>query len=267
MRGILFLTFNIYVYFCISRNYYLLNMLQTTEGVVLRAVKYKETILLVDAFTEDFGRVTFQVTLPRSRKAVLRASLFQPLTLVEWVADVRPTSSVCKVTEAKLVSPFASIPFDPFKSAIVLFLSEFLYRAIRDESVNSALFAYIKYSLCWLDACESGFANFHLVFLMRFSRFLGLYPNLDDYAPGAYFDLLNGCFTSLCPLHHAFYLGQEESSRLLTLMRMNYDTMHLFEMSRQERTRCLMVLNEYYRLHLPNFPVLKSLEVLKELFD
>jgi len=242
-------------------------MLQTTEGIVLRTVKYKETALLVDAYTEDLGRVTFHVALPRSKKAALRASLFQPLTLVEWVADIRPASSVFKVTEAKLAYPFASIPFDPCKSAIVLFLAEFLYRVIRDESANLALFSYLKYSLCWLDACESAFANFHLVFLMRFSRFLGLYPNLDDYSPGAYFDLLNGCFTSSCPLHHTFYLGQEESSRLLTLMRMNYDTMHLFAMNRQERARCLMVLNEFYRLHVPNFPVLKSLDVLKELFD
>jgi DNA repair protein recO len=26
-------------------------------------------------------------------------------------------------------------------------------------------------------------------------------------------------------------------------------------------------MNDYYRLHLPDFPALKSLEVLKELFD
>lgn len=44
-------------------------------------------------------------------------------------------------------------------------------------------------------------------------------------------------------------------------------TMHLFAMSRAERSRCLELINEYYRLHLPDFPVLKSLEVLKELFD
>ena len=49
--------------------------------------------------------------------------------------------------------------------------------------------------------------------------------------------------------------------------RMNYETMHLFTMNRLERTRCLNIMNEYYRLHLPDFPVLKSLEVLKELFD
>ena len=51
------------------------------------------------------------------------------------------------------------------------------------------------------------------------------------------------------------------------LMRMNYETMHLFDMNRTERARCLTIMNEYYRLHLPDFPVLKSLEVLKELFD
>ena len=59
----------------------------------------------------------------------------------------------------------------------------------------------------------------------------------------------------------------EEAARLTRLMRMNYETMHLFAMSRMERARCLTIMNEYYRLHLPDFPVLKSLEVLKELFD
>ncbi len=242
-------------------------MLQTTEGIILRTTKYKDSALLVEAYTEAMGRASFLVVLPRSRKATLRAALFQPLSLVELVAEVRPSSSLHKVSEAKLSCPFASIPFDPFKQAIVLFLSEFLYRAVRHEQASPALFAYLKHSICWLDACRKNFANFHLVFLMRFSRFLGLYPNLDDYRPGAYFDLLNACFTPLRPQQHAFYIGTEESSRLLTLMRMNYDTMHLFAMSRAERTRCLTVLNDYYRLHLPNFPVLKSLDVLKELFD
>ncbi len=47
---------------------------------------------------------------------------------------------------------------------------------------------------------------------------------------------------------------------------MNYDTMHLFAMSRAERNRCVDVMMEYYRLHLPDFPEMKSLPVLKELF-
>ena len=90
---------------------------------------------------------------------------------------------------------------------------------------------------------------------------------LEDYHSGDYFDLQNACFTPLRPQLHSDYIGQEEASRLTGLMRMNYETMHLFAMSRTERARCLAIMNEYYRLHLPDFPVLKSLEVLKELFD
>ena len=102
---------------------------------------------------------------------------------------------------------------------------------------------------------------------MRLSRFLGLYPNWENYHPGDYFDLQNACFTSLRPQRHSDYLLPEEAAKLTDLMRMNYKTMHLFAMNRAERARCLTFINDYYRLHLPDFPVLKSLEVLKELFD
>lgn len=56
---------------------------------------------------------------------------------------------------------------------MALFLSEFLYRAVREEAENRPLFAYLQHSIIWLDECGGGFANFHLVFLMRLSRFWG----------------------------------------------------------------------------------------------
>ena len=165
-------------------------MLQKTLGIVLHTLKYKDTSLIADIYTEVAGRASFMVSIPRSRKAAVKPVLFQPLALVELEADFRPNATIYKVKEAKSLYPFATLPYDPYKSAIALFLSEFLYRAVR-----------------------------------------------------------------------------EEAARLTQLMRMNYETMHLFTMNRLERTRCLNIMNEYYRLHLPDFPVLKSLEVLKELFD
>ena len=203
-------------------------MLQKTQGIVLHSLKYKDTSIIVDIYTEVSGRASFLVPVSRSRKAAVKSVLFQPLSLVELEADFRPNTAIYKVKEAKSFYPFTSI---------------------------------------WLDECGSGFANFHLVFLMRLSRFLGLYPNLEDYHGGDYFDLQNACFTPLRPQLHSDYIAPEEAARLTRLMRMNYETMHLFAMSRIERARCLTIMNEYYRLHLPDFPVLKSLEVLKELFD
>ena len=48
---------------------------------------------------------------------------------------------------------------------------------------------------------------------------------------------------------------------------MNYPTMHLFRLSRQQRQRILRTLTDYYRLHLPLFGPLHSLEVLSAVLD
>lgn len=241
-------------------------MLQKTVGIVLHILKYSDTSNIVEMYTELSGRASFLVAVPRSRKAAVKSVLFQPLALIEFEADFRPNATLYKIKEAKSFYPFSSIPYDPYKSAIALFLAEFLYRAIREEAENRPLFAYLVHSITWLDECRDGFANFHLVFLMRLSRFLGLYPNLEDYQEGDYFDMLNAYFVSLRPQLHSSFINPEESGRLIRLMRMNYETMHLFGMNRMERAHCLTIINDYYRLHLPDFPLLKSLSVLQELF-
>jgi len=241
-------------------------MLQKTRGIVLHSMKYNDNSNIVEIYTELSGRASFLVNLPRSKKSAVKSVLFQPLSIIEMEADYRPTSNLHRVKEAKSYYPFSSLPYDPYKSAIALFIAEFLYRAVREEVENRPLFAYLVHSIQWLDEQDKGFANFHLVFLMRLSRFLGLYPNLEDYHDGNYFDLLNACFTIKKPFHGSF-IEPDEASRLVKLMRMNYDTMHLFAMNRVERSRCLLIINDYYRLHLPEFPALKSLDVLKELFD
>ncbi len=242
-------------------------MLQKTRGIVLHVVKHNDNTLIVDIYTEATGRGSFAVTVSHSPRAAVRSVLFQPLALLELEVDYRPNAAIHRVKEAKSHYPFSSLPYDPYKSAIALFLAEFLYRAVREETENRPLFAYLVHSITWLDACRGSCANFHLVFLLRLSRFLGVYPNVDNYHQGDYFDLQNGRFVSQRPGLHNAYIGPEEASRLPMLMRMRYETMHLLRLRRAERNRCLALLNDYYRLHLPGFPQLKSLEVLKTLFN
>lgn len=242
-------------------------MQQKTACIVLHTVKYKDSALMATVYTEAAGRASLAVPVSRGRRSAVRSVLFQPPALVELEADVRPSQAVGRVKEVRVLHPYATLPYDPCKSAIALFLSEFLYRVLREETANRPLFAYLRHSLLWLDECRTGFANFHLVFLMRLSRFLGLYPNLEGYAAGDWFDLRAACFTPLRPLSHNDCIGPVEAARVARLMRMDYGTMHLFRLSRAERARCLEVILAYYRLHLPDFPALKSVEVLRELFD
>lgn len=240
-------------------------MIQKLVGIVLCTFKYSDKKSIVHIYTEQNGRMSFLIPAVRSRKSTVNAVLFQPLSLVEFEAEVRLKSTLHTIKEAKLWYPFQSIPYDPYKSGIALFLAEFLFRALREETDNEALYAYLVHSVQWLDACNSSFANFHLVFLMRLSRFLGLYPYVETYQPGDYFDMLNACFTPQQPVS-GIYVRPEEAVHIHNLMRMRYETMHLFAMNRVERNRCLEVIIAYYRLHMSDFQELKSLPVLKELF-
>ena len=178
-------------------------MLTKTPAIVLHSLKYGETRLIVDMFTRSYGRLSFIVSLPKSAKGKMKKQFFQPLTILEIETDVRPKLQLQKLSDVRLLHPFSTIPFDPHKLSIALFIAEFLYYALRSEQQNVLLFDYVTDSILWLDGQDSRFANFHLVFLMRLSRFLGFYPNLDDYSAGDYFDLRESIFLSAPPVHHA----------------------------------------------------------------
>lgn len=221
--------------------------------------------MIVDMLTEEEGRMSFVTSIPKTSKAKVKKQLFQPLTLLEIECDVRPRVQLQKLKEVRISEPFASIPFDAHKLSIALFLAEFLYYSTRGEQQNTLLFAYVENSILWLDGCQSAFANFHLVFMMRLTRFIGFYPNIDDYHEGSVFDMRAAAFSSAVPLH-TDYLPADDAARISTLMRMNYESMHLFRMSHTDRNRIVDVLLMYYRLHVPNFPELRSLEVVRDLW-
>ena len=241
-------------------------MLTKTQAIVLHAIKYGETRLIVDMFTKVFGRQAFIVSIPKTPKGKVKKQFFQPLTILEIETDIRPRQQLQKLHDVRLAAPFASIPFEPDKLAISLFVAEFLYYALRSEQRNELLYEYLENSIVWLDGQQSSFANFHLVFLLRLTRFLGFYPNLDDYKDGDYFDLRESVFMPMPPVHRDF-LHPEEAQKVQLMMRMYFPTMHLFRMSHQERNRLLEVSLKYYRLHLPDFPEMKSIEVLQALYQ
>ena len=241
-------------------------MLTKTQAIVLHSLKYGESRLIVDMFTRTFGRQSFIVSIPKTSKGNIKKQFFQPLTLLEIETDIRLKLQLQKLNDVRLLTPFASIPFEPDKLAISLFVAEFLYYALRSEQRNELLYDYLEYSIMWLDGQQANFANFHIVFLLRLTRFLGFYPNLDDYEDGDYFDLRESEFMRNPPVHRDF-LHPEEAQKVQLMMRMDFPTMHLFRMSHNDRNRLLEISIKYYRLHLPDFPEMKSIEVLQALYQ
>ena len=145
-------------------------------------------------------------------------------------------------------------------------MAEVVYRTIRETEPDPRLFDFLFHAIQFLESTTQSVANYHLVFLLHLLYYLGIYPNADSVQSGTWFDLLNGEFVALKP-QHSHVLNQQETVVFSRLLKMSFENMTVFAFSRQDRMLIITRLLEYYRLHMPEFGEIKSLNVLQSLFD
>lgn len=246
--------------------------MEKTQGIVLHSVRVADNRILVTLFTRDFGVMTCGVGVSKSARRGGTGALWQVLSVVDLVVDWRAGRDIQSVREARLAFAWESMTFHPVKVVVTLFLGEFLWHALRREGVNVTLYDFLLNSLRWYDEVSEGFASFHLVLLVRLTKFLGFWPNVEGMdrlvgvGSGVVFDMMNGCFATVPPVHGQ-YLDGEVVRLLPVLLGMDYMQMQRVRLSRMERRRMLDVIVCYYRLHVPAFGELRSMDVLGEVFD
>lgn len=205
------------------------------------------------------------VSKAKSKSSKVPRSLFSPLALLDLEVEHQTSRDVQRIREARPEAHLYEISGDMSKTSMAFFLSEFLTRVLRDTNDSKLLFDFLFQSVQILDMTDKSIANYHLVFMLKLSHFMGFYPNLEEYRENGLFDMINGEFVMYQPLHRHF-LNRHESKALSLLARISYENMHHFVFSRQDRITIINRITEYYRLHLYDFPALKSLDVLHELF-
>lgn len=235
------------------------------KGVVLRCVKYDDKSFVAHLFTISSGHVSFMVNGSRGKRSGTSARLFQPLTFLSFQWDAKPKASLQRMKEARLLFVQQSVPLDPIKRSVAMLLSEFMVYTLRDEASNPDLYLYIEHSFQWFDVAEEGYANFHLVFLLKLARFLGIAPNMEEYSDGDLFDLTNGHFSPYGVASETI-MSAHDAQLLFLLSGATYETMADIAMNRRDRARMVRYLAAYYALHIANFPSLLSLEILQDLF-
>lgn len=235
------------------------------KGIVLRCVKYDDKSFIAHLFTASRGHVSFMVNGSRGKHSGTSARLFQPMAFLSFQWDMKPNASLQRMKEARLLLVQQSIPFDPIKRSVAMLLTEFMAYTLRDEAINPDLYLYIEHSLQWYDMAEEGYANFHLVFLLKLARFLGIAPNMEAYSDGDLFDLTSGHFAPYGTASDTV-MSEYDAQLLFLLSGATYETMDAIPMNRHDRARMVRYLAAYYALHIVNFPSLQSLEILQELF-
>lgn len=239
-----------------------------TLGIVLTSVPINDRSQLVHFYTEEFGRVTCRVTIAsRGRQANRLRSMMTPMTLLEMVLGGKPTEPIRTLMEADILqSPYLLTLTHPDKSAQCLYMAELIVHTVREEERNTRLWDYLTGSLSILEHCESGWANFHLVFTCGLIHQLGFSIDTSDYTSGCCFDLKEALFTRQA-IPHGYYFNAESTKWFKLALETQYDTMHELRLTHDQRGALLDMLLAFLGAQIPEMGQLRSVEVLKTLFN
>lgn len=241
-------------------------MYEKLKGVVLNIIKYSDKNSIVHVLTDTYGKIAFLLPQGSGKSAKLKNAIFMPLSLVEIETKITPGRDIYTIKEARLVYTVSTIHADPMKNAVAMFMTELIGRVIHEREQNRSLFRYVAASVEFLDRMQKGIANFHICFLYNLGTFLGIQPNIETYRDNFWFDMANGEFTAYQPLHRHI-LNPEEAKAIMMLSRMSFSNLYLFTFNREQRNFILDTMLKYFQIHNSTLGLMKSPEILKQLFS
>jgi DNA repair protein RecO (recombination protein O) len=221
-------------------------MLHKTKAIVLKSIKHGESGVIVQVYTEEFGRQSFIVHSVRKRKSNYSFALFEPLSIISIDLYFKVTHDIHTVKEAKPCMVLHNLHSDVRKSSIAIFIGEILFRSLKEIEPNKDLFSFIFHAIQVLEMTEKGIEYFHLIFLFQFSKYLGIFPKNDE---------------------NFLQLTSEKDLDFNSLVNSNFQNMEFMHIERPLRIELLQWLVNYYQKNLDGMGEIKSLHVLKEVFQ
>ena len=206
-------------------------MIEVTKAIVLSAIKYGDTSLIAACYTETGGVKSYMLKgILTSKKGKLKSAYFQPLTQLVLTANHNHKGVLNSIRDIEVSAFYTSIHSNIKKQTIALFLAETLHYSLREEEKNEAMFTYLETAFSWLDTHDT-ISNFHLLFLLNLTKFLGFYPEVKDLNFSC-FDLLEGQF---CNSRNSNSIVGDDLIQFKKLFGINFDTFHTVDFNAVSR--------------------------------
>jgi len=234
-------------------------VLVKTRGIVLNFIKYRETSIIAKVYTEELGLQTYIVNSVRQKTG--RIALFQPFTLLDMVVYTSANGGITRISEYKCNYPFWTIPYDIRKSSMLLFLSEVVSFTIKEEEENRSLFEFLNNAIISFDQQRERFENFHLLFLLQLSFYLGFGPASGSEITSQVAFSANHQFIGGRPAILHFQAFETHLDNLL------HQPENADIPNGKVRKELLHILIKYYQLHVEKLGEIRSLQVLSEVLS
>lgn len=233
------------------------------SAIILGTIEVKNNNNIVKMFTQDYGLVSVYLASGTKKKSA-RNAVLQPLSICQVVYSNNKNTSIPKLKEANIETPLLSIQMDIYKSAIALFLSDFLQMVLPKDQ-EDGLFDFLCNSIKIFNEIEDGKINYHLTFLLKISKWLGIQPTLNK-ERNNFFDLKEGLFLIGTP-NHPYYLSSAETQIFAQFLHSNWSNIGCIKLTGTQRRKLLNSLIKYYTFHISGFRKPKSLTILEEVFS
>lgn len=214
-------------------------MIISSRLLILQTTKVGDKSLVLHTLSSQWGRRSFIVSAGKGM------AMYLPMNILDAEIMQNEKSSLWRLRGMQAVHPLNGIRSSIGKNSITLFMSEVLYRIVRDGAFEEGLFEWCERSVLTLDALESDWANFHIWWLLELCGALGFSPCSEDLAP---------------------FAGQH-FPKLQKLLGLGFGGFMLEPMNGEERNTMAQILLDYIGFHSDCKVEIRSLKVLRELFS
>ena len=150
-----------------------------TEAIVLKAMKYRGTSMIVTFYTERFGKISGIVKGARQAKSKYGSSL-QPMSYVTLVFYKKEGRELQTVTQCDVVKSFRNLAEDIEKMAVGMSMVELIANIAHEEEENTPLFSLLHESLSTVNDATKNPTNVFYHFESKLASLLGFQPRFDE---------------------------------------------------------------------------------------
>ena len=229
---------------------------------MLHTTQYAETSVIAKIFTRQLGVRSYILKGVRKGGSRTKQNLLQPLSYLDLVVYNNPKTQLNYLKEIAPHGGQKPVVSDDMSdkaihNALRFFMTELLYKTLREEEPMPELFDYVVDS-AQFNGDGQTLSHQPILFLLTVSRHLGIEP-LDNYSQREpLFDQQGGrfCFAGENALNQStsqllhYYLQAVNSGGPIPLTTLS------------QRTELINRLLEYFQLHLAEFRNFKSHEIL-----
>jgi len=231
-----------------------------SNGIVFKSLKYSESSLILDIYTEEHGLGSYIVSGVRKSKS-RKANIYHPMNILDLVA-YNPSNSLSRIKEAKYAVTYNMLDRDVIRASLGTYFIDLLRSSIKEKEQNKDLYRYIVNQLLDLDNPVYSLRNLPIKMAVDLASYLGfqLDPNFSEAEP--YFDLRAGHFVAK-DISHKHVLDEDTSMAFYQLLSSSFN----HTVDRLTRNEVLDAMMIYYKIHIEGFTELRSLPILRTLLS